>query len=106
MSALKTGERCTEIQCTVGESVLCAVFREVKVLSDKKLSLKEVFGALSPELSCWFSEGKRFGFGAFSGTFCRAQRKISGLLPPQRRDSGRRRPHRALDAANLSVKNS
>ena len=36
----------------------------------------------------------------------RAQRKISGLLPPQRRDSGRRRPHRALDAVNLSVKSS
>ena len=32
--------------------------------------------------------------------------RISGLLPPQRRDSGRRRPHRALDAVNLSVKSS
>ena len=49
--------------------------KEVRVFSDKKLSLKEVFGALSPELSCWFSEGKRFGFGAFSGTFCRARYK-------------------------------
>ncbi len=36
----------------------------------------------------------------------RAQRRISGLLPPQRRDSGRRRPHRALDEVNLSVKSS
>ena len=47
--------------------------KEVKMLYDKNLSLKEVLGVLSPELSRWFSEGKRFGFGVFSGTFCRAR---------------------------------